>query len=102
MLQEFHTIIKPLNNDLAKMLNMQDDYTVIPVKVTFKSGTTQVIEDGLVSECDHKGADLGDVELSSLHYNPITESVEEYDVTRRGLVCDQCPAWQDESGEWYE
>lgn len=100
MLQAFNTLVKPSLDHLNELLGETDDRTVIPVKVKFKSGTTQIFEDGLMMECDHAGADMGDIDLGSLYYNPTTGTVEESDNTHRGLVCDKCSAWQDEGGEW--
>ena len=104
MLQAFNTLVKPHVDHLNELLGVDhtEDWTVIPVKVKFKSGTTQIFEDGLMMECDHAGADMGDVDLSSLYYNPNTGTVEEFDNTHRGLVCDKCSAWQDEGGDWHE
>jgi hypothetical protein len=104
MKEMFDVLVKPSADRLSQLLgqSFEDDHTVIPVKVTFKGGTTQTIEDGIVTECDHRGADMGDVDLADLFYDPQTGDVETYDKKYRGLVCDKCPAWQDRTGEWHE
>lgn len=104
MLRAFNTLVKPSLDHLNELLGVDhtEDWTVIPVKVKFKGGTTQTFEDGIVTECDHAGADLGDVDLSSLYYDPRTGQVETFNNNRVGLVCDKCHAWQDADGEWYE
>ncbi len=101
MIEGFNAVIAPLNKKLANLLYI-NDYDVIPVKVTFSSGTTQVIEDGMVAECDHKGAELDCYPLDTLYYNPTDGSVETLDDHHVGLVCDKCLAWQDVEGEWHE
>lgn len=103
MINAFNTLIAPTHNKLIQLLNPDDDYTVIPVKVRHASGTTQTIENGIVTECDHYGADMGDVELNGLHYDSESGQVEEIDGARRALVCDKCKAWKIPQGsEWYE
>lgn len=103
----FKALVPPQYKELSKALgvaevSMEDNHTVIPVRVIHQSGTAQIIEDGIVTECNHAGATLGDVDLGNLFYNPASGTVEEYNNTHRGLICDKCPAWQDESGEWHE
>lgn len=84
-------------------VTMDDNYESVPVRVTHASGTTQVIEDGSVVECDHAGAHMDDISLASLQFNPTTGTVEEVDNTQRALACDKCPAWKIPAGsEWYE
>lgn len=106
MMKAFNTLVRPANDELARMLGItpkyDEDYTVIPVRVKFAGGTEQILEDGMVTECNHAGADLGKVDLANLIYNPATEQVEEFDNSHIGLVCDQCNAWQDVTGEWHE
>ena len=104
----FDALVLPQYRVLSRSLGLteasfDENYDVIPVKVTFKSGTTQIIEDGMVSECDHQGATMGDVELCDIHYDPNTGNVEDTARNYRMLVCDQCNAWKiPEGGEWNE
>lgn len=101
----FEEEILPAKRRLRRLMdrNYPDDYSVIPVRVTFKSGTTQTIEDGIVTECDHAGADMGDVDLANLIYNPDSGTVENIDSSQRALICDRCSAWKIPAGsEWYE
>mgnify|MGYP001005650419 CR=1 FL=1 len=102
MLQTFNTLIKPDLDHIHELLGIShtEDWTVIPVRVKHASGTTVIVEDGIVTDCDHAGAELGQIDLGQLQYNPTTGQVETFDNVHVGLACDRCPAWQDETGEW--
>lgn len=58
--------------------------------------TVQVREDGILTHCNHGGAEI-DVIDTDLYQNG-----EFIDVVQTAIACDKCVAWQDESGEWYE
>lgn len=97
----FDLQIKPTYEHLNKLLQIyqDEDEVVIPVKVTFKDGTTQVFEDGILMECDHAGNTLSEVTApywnSDAHIFEPTGSAEAY-------ICDHCPAWSDDGSNWYE
>ncbi len=101
MLQAFNTLVKPHVDHLNGLLGVEqtEDWTVIPVKVTFKGGTTQVIEDGIVTECDHTGAYLDE---TTVPFWNADAHIFEPTGSKTLIVCDKCDAWQDETGEWYE
>ena len=85
---------------------MTSDFTFLatPVEVkqiTFETPiTVQTIEDGIVTNCNHDGA-----EYDAVSYDVLVNGFDGPDyaeITHAGLVCDKCPAWQSEDGEWHE
>ena len=76
--------------------------TKIPVKqISFEDPVTvQVIEDGIVTHCNHDGA-----VYDAVSYDVLVNGFDGPDyaeITHAGLVCDKCPAWQSEDGGWNE
>ena len=67
---------------------LQDEnWFVIPVSLKWPSGTTQIIEDEQVMECDHAGYTPGEVEDSD-------------GVVEHLFLCDHCPAWSYDAEDW--
>lgn len=104
MIEAYKALVEPAAKKLDRMLRAKynEDYMVIPVRVINPSGTTQIVEDGMVTGCGHAGATEGNVDIADLYYNPTTGELDTFDRVQWGLQCDKCPAWQDESGEWNE
>lgn len=67
-----------------------DDYTVIPVTVKHKSGTTMTVEDGYVTDCDHAGATLEGCDREELVYDPVAGNYFPRERTVEMYVCDGC------------
>ena len=77
-----------------------DGITVIPVKVKLKSGTTIELEDGILVDCDHEGAELEEVDLEDMVFDtdygnflPVTHKVTMH-------VCDGCGENSLDGEEW--
>ena len=84
----------PLSKWFGRILKPQD----IHIKgFSFEEPiTVQVIEDDIVTYCNHDGAEIGVV----THEYFYGEGIEE--LTKTGKVCDKCDAWQDIDGVWHE
>lgn len=81
------------NNRLGRMLGNTLYITSHP---SIEDVTVQVIEDGIVTHCNHAGYKTGTVTIyynhdTAHHYNNV-------------LICDRdtCQAWSHDGKEWYE
>lgn len=97
-------LTKWFNNDLIKSSIQEKVAHKVPVfQYSFDEPVTvQFLEDSLLSDCNHAGAYLDVVERESLHGNWHTGEMEVLEYTAESIVCDKCPAWQDEEGVWHE
>jgi hypothetical protein len=78
----------------------EEDGWVIPVYVRFNSGTVQIIEDGIMTECNHFGAKWGTEEETTIYTNFDGENEHTYELT--AYFCDHCPAWSYDQEDWNE
>ena len=60
--------------------------------------TVQIIQDDIVTFCNHDGAVVGIV--FSGYYDSRTEDI--VDLPQDAFLCDKCEAWQDLEGNWNE
>jgi len=92
MLQYFNQTIQPLNEQLAKSLGIK--------RITVKGFsweepvTVQVLEDGLVSDCNHAGATATVLEME------YREAGEYLPYNQQAMACDKCNAWSVDGEEW--
>lgn len=68
----------------------EDGIMVIPVNVTLKSGTKMTIEDGYITECNHKGAELSTVDQDVMRFDTHENNYIQESHTVRAYVCDGC------------
>lgn len=100
MVNAFETAIRPLSLRLDELLGVKHikvrsfDYDE-PV-------TVQIKEDGLVSHCNHAGAEFGIFPQDYQYGDSRTGEVSMGEVLVQGTLCDRCPAWMDMEGEWHE
>lgn len=103
-LTEPKTFLQKTMNDLWAITgNMQKTFglgTHIPVKhINFDEPiTVQIIENDIVTFCNHDGAEVG-VAFNS-YYDNLREDM--VDIATDAFLCDKCEAWQDIEGEWHE
>lgn len=99
MIQAYKVLVEPEAKKLERMLNAKysEDYMVIPVRVKYASGTTVTVEDGIVTDCDHKGAKQEEMTVPLWNEDA---HIFEPTGSKTETVCDSCGAWQDETGEW--
>lgn len=79
--------------------NTQEDYTVIPVTLTLKDGTTQTIEDGMVTHCDHAGASYEGVDSEYIVYDPVYQNYMPQQRSEMAYVC-ECGETSPDGEDW--
>lgn len=96
-LSKFFAEIEAITATMPKTFGLG---TKIPVKqISFEEPiTVQIIEDDIVTFCNHDGAEVG-IAFSG-YYDPRIEDI--VDLPQDAFLCDKCEAWQDVEGVWHE